>query len=199
VNKTVVHTVTPGGRIQRVTAAILVDDEAVRTVNKGKTTLTRRKRSQQELDQIRDLAAAAIGFDAKRGDTLSVQDMPFDTEVASADMPAPTWTTRIEKTVVDYSSILRPAALLLLFLLAYLFVLRPVQKHVLSMPPQLPARTEPAPQMAQMEAPSMHTPELSAGGRARAALLKEQTAEMIRQKPVNTARAVQAWLREEPS
>jgi flagellar biosynthesis/type III secretory pathway M-ring protein FliF/YscJ len=32
-----------------------------------------------------------------------------------------------------------------------------------------------------------------------AAQLKEQTIEMIRQKPVNTARAVQAWLREEPS
>jgi hypothetical protein len=69
----------------------------------------------------------------------------------------------------------------------------------MSMPPQLPARTEPAPQTAQIESPAVHTPELSSGGRARAALLKEQTAEMIRQKPVNTARAVQAWLREEPS
>jgi flagellar M-ring protein FliF len=125
--------------------------------------------------------------------------MPFETQVASAEMPAPTWTTKIQKIVVDYSSILRPAALLVLFLLAYLFILRPVQKHVMSMPPQLPARTESAPQMAQMEAPSAHTPELTGGGRARAALLKEQTAEMIRQKPVNTARAVQAWLHEEPS
>jgi flagellar M-ring protein FliF len=199
VNKSVIHTVTPGGRIQRVTAAILVDDEVVPTVIKGKTTFARHKRSQQELDQIRDLAAAAIGFDAKRGDTLSVQDMPFETQVVSAEMPAPTWTTKIQKIVVDYSPVLRPAALLVLFLLVYLFILRPVQRHVMSMPPQLPARTEPAPQTAQIESPAVHTPELSSGGRARAALLKEQTAEMIRQKPVNTARAVQAWLREEPS
>jgi flagellar biosynthesis/type III secretory pathway M-ring protein FliF/YscJ len=36
-------------------------------------------------------------------------------------------------------------------------------------------------------------------GAERAAHLKEETSEMIRQKPVHTARAVQAWLREEPS
>jgi ribosomal protein L17 len=33
----------------------------------------------------------------------------------------------------------------------------------------------------------------------RASLLKDQTIELIKQKPVNTTRAVQAWLREEPS
>ena len=33
----------------------------------------------------------------------------------------------------------------------------------------------------------------------RAHLLKEQTIELIKQKPANTTRAVQAWLREEPS
>jgi hypothetical protein len=31
------------------------------------------------------------------------------------------------------------------------------------------------------------------------AQLKEQTIELIKQKPANTTRAVQAWLREEPS
>jgi hypothetical protein len=33
----------------------------------------------------------------------------------------------------------------------------------------------------------------------RATQLREQTIETIKQKPVNTARAVQAWMREEPS
>jgi hypothetical protein len=36
-------------------------------------------------------------------------------------------------------------------------------------------------------------------GNQRAAQLKEQTIEMIKQKPMNTTRAVQAWLHEEPS
>jgi hypothetical protein len=105
---------------------------------------------------------------------------------------------QVQKTVTDYSPILRPVALLSLFVLAWLFVLRPVQKHVLSTP-KLTAPAEaalPAPQSHGLSATRTH--ELGAGT-ARAAQLKEQTVELIRQKPVHTARAVQAWLREEPS
>jgi flagellar M-ring protein FliF len=199
VNKTVTHTVTPAGRVARITAAILVDDEMVRTVVKNKVSYTRRKRTPDELDKIRNLAQAAIGFDAKRGDTITVENMSFDTDPANVDLPAPTWTTQVQKTVTDYSSVLRPVALLALFLLAWLFILRPVQKHVLTMP-QLPAASE----SASLQAPQSQvlsatiTPELGAG-RVRAAQLKEQTVELIKQKPVHTARAVQAWLREEPS
>ena len=198
VNKIITHTVTPAGRVSRITAAILVDDEMVRTVTKGKVSWTRRKRTPDELDKIRNLAEAAIGFDAKRGDTITVENMSFNTDTANVDLPAPTWTTKVQKTVTDYSSILRPVALLALFMLAWLFVLRPVQKHVLSTP-QLAAPREaalPAPQSHVLSATT--TPELGAGT-ARAAQLKDQTVELIRQKPVHTARAVQAWLREEPS
>jgi flagellar M-ring protein FliF len=198
VNKTITHTVTPAGRVARMTAAILVDDEMVKTVTKGKVSWTHKKRSQEELDQIRDLAEAAIGFDAKRGDTITVENMPFNSDEATLDLPAPTWTTQVQKTVTDYASILRPVALLALFFLAWLFVLRPVQKHVLSAP-RLATPTEaalPAPQSHALSATATH--ELGAGT-ARAAQLKEQTVELIRQKPVHTARAVQAWLREEPS
>jgi flagellar M-ring protein FliF len=198
VNKTVLHTTTPAGRVQRITAAILVDDAVVRSVQHGKVTFTRHKRSQEELGEIKDLAQEVIGFDAKRGDSISVQDMSFGTDAANLEMPAPTWTTRVQKTVTDYSSILRPVSLLLLFVVVYLFMLRPIQKHVLSTP-QIAARSDAALPASQADMVAMHAPELGAGGTVRAAQLKEQTVEMIRQKPVHTARAVQAWLREEPS
>ncbi len=198
VNKTVVHTVTPAGRVARITAAILVDDEMVRSVVKGKATYTRRKRSQEELDKIRELAEAVVGFDAKRGDTISVENISFNSDVADTDLPAATWTNKVQKTVSDYSSLFRPVSLLALFVLAWLFLVRPVQKHVLT-PAYLPPRNESAALGApQTEAMGMHPPELGRGT-VRAAQLKEQTAEMIRNKPVHTARAVQAWLREEPS
>jgi flagellar M-ring protein FliF len=196
VNKTIVHTVTPAGRISRISAAILVDDEMVKNVQKGKVTWTRRKRSQEELDKIRDLAEAAIGFDSKRGDTISVQSMPFDADMTDADVPAVNLGTQVQKAVSDYSSVLRPASLLALFVLAYLFVLRPVQKHVL-VPGQAPAM-DPALPAPQAELSGSRTHELG-GGTVRAAQLKEQTTELIRKNPVQTARAVQAWLREEPS
>jgi flagellar M-ring protein FliF len=193
VNKTVVHTVTPAGRIQRVTAALLVDDAMVKSDHGGKVTYTRQKRSQEELNKIRELAAAAIGFDAKRGDTLSVQNMSFDGNAAESGLPAPTWATQVQKTVSDYSSLLRPVSLLVLFVLAYLFVLRPVQKHALS--PGEPA-TQPA--LAAAQTQSLAAGEAS-NDTLRAAKLKEQAIELVRQKPQGTARAMQAWMREEPS
>ncbi len=198
VNKTVVHTVTPAGRIQRITAAVLVDDEIVKTVQKGKTSFTRKKRSAEEINQIKRLAEAAIGFDEKRGDSISVEDLPFDADATELDMPAVGWTSQVQKTVSDYSSLLRPLSLLVLFVLAYIFMVRPVQKHVLVATPAAPAGAEPQLQATRMEA----LPEATNDPRpevTRATQLREQTVEMIKQKPVHTARAVQAWLHEEPS
>jgi len=195
VNKTETHTVMPAGRIQRITAAILVDDAAVPTVVNGHETFKKIKRSPEELDKIQQLAAGVIGFDAKRGDTISVQNLSFDSPVTGADFVAPNWEQKAQKAVTDYSSLVRPVSLLMLFIMAYLFVLRPIQRQALA-----PGQSYQAAQ-----------PALDGAGGSRLAIgagvndtrsanqLKEQTIEMIRQKPVNTARAVQAWLREEPS
>lgn len=195
VNRTVVHTVTPAGQIQRITAAILVDDEMVKSVENGKTRYTRRKRSPQELNQIKDLAEAVIGFDAKRGDSITVQNLSFDSNLQDLDVPAASWASQVEKAVLDYSSLLRPVSLLVLFVLVYRFVIRPVQKHVLSFAPAVP-RAEPLLPNEHMESLPGVTAELSS---VRAAQLKEQTLQTLRQNPVHATRAVQAWLREEPS
>jgi flagellar M-ring protein FliF len=196
VNRTVVHTVSPAGRIQRLTAAILVDDALVRSVQKGKVTFTRRKRTPEELNQIKELAQAAIGFDEKRGDTISVQNLSFDADATDLDVAAPGWTAQVQKTVNDYSSALRPLSLLLLFVLAYIFVLRPVQKHALSAT-NLPSDAEPFLASTRVEALPGATAELP--GPVRAAQLKQETVELIKQKPQHTTRAVQAWLHEEHS
>jgi flagellar M-ring protein FliF len=197
VNKVDTHTVVPAGRIQRVTAAILIDDAIIRSVVSGKETFKRVKRSPQELEQIQQLAEGVIGFDAKRGDTISVQDLAFDSPVSAVDLPAPNWTAKAQKAVTDYSSLLRPVSLLLLFLLAYLFVLRPIQKHALG-PGQPYQATQPA-----LESGTVVNRLAGGYGGGNdtmgAKQLKDQTIELIRQKPANTARAVQAWLREEPS
>lgn len=195
VNKTTTHTITPAGRVQRVTAALLVDDAVIKNVNGKKVSYTHQKRSQDEMQKIRDLAAAAIGIDAKRGDTLSVQNMSFDGAAADDDLPAGGWTSQIQKTVTDYSSLLRPLSLLALFLLAYLFVLRPVQKQAFS-PAVVAGGAQPV--LAGGKTPTLGTgAEVPMDGAVRAAQLKAQTLDMIRQKPTGTARAVQTWMREE--
>ena len=197
VNKSIIHTITPAGRVQRITAALLVDDAVIKSVNKGKVTVTRQKRSQDELNRIQELAEAAIGFDAKRGDSISVQNLSFDSDAVDADLPAVNWATQVQKTVADYSSALKPLSILALFLFAYLLVIRPVQKHALS----------------RNELSNGLQPALAAGqgqglpGDAAAALdpvrrtaqLKQQSSELARQNPVDTARAMQMWMREEES
>ena len=196
VNKVETHTVVPAGRIQRVSAAILVDDAIVKTMQGSKTTFKKVKRSPEELQKIKELAQAAIGYDAKRGDTISVENMSFDTTVDPADIPAPNLADKVQKGVVEYTSLLRPVSLLVMFVFAYLFAIRPIQKHVMS------AVTH-APELALAAGPA--TERISSGPAEipnsirRAALLKEQTIEVIKQKPANTTRAVQAWLREEQS
>jgi flagellar M-ring protein FliF len=194
VDRTVTRTVTPAGRIQRITAAILVDDAMVKTNRGGKPVYERKPRTAEELAKIRDLAQAAIGFDANRGDVLNVQDMAFNGNAADADLPPATLATKIQKTVTDYSSILRPVSLLLLFLLAYIFVLRPIQKHALA-PSALGSGMQPALAGANHQAlPGASEP---IDSNIRAAQLKQQTVEMVRQNPTDSARALRAWVREE--
>lgn len=195
VDRTVTRTVTPAGRIQRVTAAILVDDEVVKTVRGGKTTYSRQPRSQEKLAKVRELAQAAIGFDAARGDVISVQNISFDANTADNEVATPTWATKVQKTVTDYSSVIRPVSILLLFMFAYLFLLRPVQKHALA------AAALPAGGQQALGAPaarqSLTGGDDSADGHARAAQLKKQALELARQKPADAARALRVWVREE--
>jgi flagellar M-ring protein FliF len=198
VNRVVTRTVTPAGRIQRITAAILVDDATVKSTQGGKVTYAKHKRTPEELNKIQQIAEAVIGFNAKRGDTISVEDMSFDSNGADAELPAPNWIEKQGKNISSYSSLLRPASLLVLFLLAYMFVVRPIQKQALA-PVHAPAAPQPElasnPGLEQLPMGSVE-PRL---GNQRATQLKEQTIEMIKQKPMNTTRAVQAWLHEETS
>jgi flagellar M-ring protein FliF len=198
VNREVLHRVTPAGQLSRVSAAILVDDAVVKTVVGDKVTFARHSRSQATLNQIQQLAQAVIGFDAKRGDTITVQDMAFAADDDEANAAAPRLAERVQQAVSNYSSLLRPMSLLVLFLMAYLFVLRPIQKRALG--PGAPLIAEPPllgpPATADLLPLGVTAP---AEATLRAGQLKEQTIEMIKQKPADTARAVQAWLREETS
>ncbi len=197
VNKTVLHTIQPAGRIRRLTAAILVDDADEKNQAGGKVTYARRKRSADELRKIQELAQAAIGFDTARGDTVSVQNMSFQSGLTS-EVAAPSPIDRARKTVSDFSSVLRPAALLVLFLMVYLFMLRPIQKQALGTPKLVQAT---ASQIAAQPTPEQlaASPAADINPAQRAVQLKQQTIELIKHQPVDTARAVQAWLREEPS
>ncbi len=193
VNKTVTHSTEPAGRIRRVSAALLVDDAVIHKVGpKGKVQDVRVKRSPEELKQLQDLATSAIGLDTARGDVLTIEDMSFEQPVA-ADIPAPSLAEKLRKGLNDYAIAVRYGSLLCLFLLGYMLMVRPVQKRALAM--ALP-EPETMPLLAGMEAPQL--PPINPGEDAlRSGALKDQLVQLVKAEPVNSARAVQAWLRED--
>lgn len=191
VNKVRRHTIEPAGRIKRVTAALLVDDAVTRTRDKsGKWSETRLKRSPQELQQIQSLAQNAIGLDTTRGDVITVQNLSF-ASTPESDVPVANFVDKARKGLSDYSTIVRYAMLLILFVLTYVLMLRPVQKKVLAQEvivPKQPVLPEPEVMKASL-GPS------AASSNARA--LKEQLGQQVHAEPQTTARLLQAWLREE--
>ena len=89
VNKTVVHTVMPAGQIQRVSAAILVDDTVTKTVQGGKTVYTRRKWTPDELSKIQGHRGSGHRLRCQARRYRHRPEMPFDSEnVAVGSCPA---------------------------------------------------------------------------------------------------------------
>ena len=76
VSKTVRHLVENPGKVRRLTAAIVVNDRMMQAPGKGTPTRWQ-TRSQDELRNLTALAQAAVGFDASRGDVVTVQDLAF--------------------------------------------------------------------------------------------------------------------------
>ncbi|MBZ5495423.1 MAG: flagellar M-ring protein FliF [Acidobacteriia bacterium] len=129
VSKLVRHTVQPKGSIQRVSLAVLLDYKTVYSkAADGKQAATFAPHTKEELDTYRKLVLATIGYNDKRGDTVTLENMPFFTEPALEEdgKPLPLY--------IRYQYYLIPAmkyaAYLVLFLLAYLLLVRPVRKRI---------------------------------------------------------------------
>ena len=130
VSKTLRHTTDPAGRIQKIAAAVLVDDFVEVKDEKGKTSEMRRKRTPEEMKQIEDLAKAAIGFDAVRGDVLSVQNVSFVNAPIEKTIP-PAIVERVRVVAEKWIWLGRYVVLLALFGIVYMLVLRPVKEQLM--------------------------------------------------------------------
>ncbi len=88
-NRTIAHVVNPAGRVSRLTVAVVVDDKQVAGKD-GKIQSV--PFSKQELARMTDLTKNAVGFDAKRGDSVSVINEAFQ-HAPDAAMPSsmPFW------------------------------------------------------------------------------------------------------------
>jgi flagellar M-ring protein FliF len=159
------------------------------------------------MKQIEDLAKAALGFDATRGDQISVQNIAFQSAPVEK-LDAPPLTERVRVVTERWTGMLRYVALFGLFLMVYFLVLNPVKKQVLAAFEAAPAAALPAgagnPALGAASAP-----ELPAGSRAglgagtaadpqlqRALNMRQQVVSNVKADPESAGRLVQNWLGE---
>jgi len=194
VNKIVRHSSEPAGRLKRLAVAVLVDD----AFNPGNKSNPRQKRSPEELKSIEEIAKASVGFDSARGDILTVQNITF--QVIPVEVPVP--PTKIQKVrtiLMDWSGYIRMAAMLLLFGVTYLLVLRPVKKQIIKALNSADHRAELASAtVASAAALSEPMAEEGVGG-SDVKKLKAEISTRVKQEPLSASRLVQSWLREEGS
>jgi flagellar M-ring protein FliF len=198
VSKSLHHTVEPAGRVRRITAAVLVDDVLETTTQGSKHVTTRRKRSPEEMQQIEQLARAAIGVDPQRGDVLAVENLSFQ-QNAPEIPPPPSRTEHLWLVLQPWSWTLRYLGLAALFLVIYWLVLRPVKRQALAAFRELPGR------VAGRLGGSNNVAGTLAGtgeratdeGGKRANHLKRLLTEKVKAEPETASRLLQGWVRQE--
>ena len=133
-DRTLQHTRQSGGRIARVTTAVLVD-HIPRANAEGK--LVPQPLSDAELARVEALVKQAVGFNAERGDSVSVMNAPFVRETTPV-VAAPLW----EQPVAQNALRLVLGALIILVLV--FAVLRPTLRQITGAGKK-PATAEPPP------------------------------------------------------
>jgi flagellar M-ring protein FliF len=217
VSKTLRHTIDPAGRVKKIAAAVLVDDVIDVKEEKGERKENRRKRTPEEMKQIEDAARAAIGFDVSRGDVLSVQNISFLSAPWEKPAPVPA-VERVRVVAEKWIWLVRYGLLLLLFLLIYMLVLRPVKNQLLRTFQQAPAAAGSTQRLATAGAAesggqAVSTAETELLSEAelerelgqttteiqRVVQLKKHLTDKVKRDPGPASQLVRHWLRDKPA
>ena len=91
-DRTISHVSDPAGRLARLTVAVVVDDKLAAAVAGAASGARDVPFTPQELQHLTDLVKNAVGFDAARGDSVSVINQAFHRNAAPDAAPAtPLW------------------------------------------------------------------------------------------------------------
>jgi flagellar M-ring protein FliF len=126
VSKKTTRLVKPVGDIERLSVAVLIDDAMNVELRDGELIREPRKRTADELDTIKKIVQASVGFRADRGDIIEVANLSFDTSSAmvSEYLQKKQKTEDLIQTAIKYGSYV------LVFLLIFFLVIRPVIKKL---------------------------------------------------------------------
>jgi len=137
ISRTTKTEVIEGGRVNRISVAVLVDGTYARNAN-GESVYT--PRDKEELDRIAALVRSAIGFDQRRGDQVEIVNLRFaELPQTFADTPKG-WLSIGEFTKDDIMRGIELVVMGFLGLIVLFFVIRPLVRRIVT-PDTPPAGT----------------------------------------------------------
>jgi flagellar M-ring protein FliF len=120
--------VTEGGRVNRVSVAVLVDGSYSRN-DKGEQVY--QPREKEEIDRIAALVRTAIGFDQKRGDQVEIVNLRFADVPANVIIEPTGLMSYVQFTKADVMHWVELFVMSVLGLLVMLFVVRPLVRRII--------------------------------------------------------------------
>ena len=129
ISRTTKTEVIEAGRVNRISAAVLVDGIYSKN-DKGEVAY--QPRPKEELDRIAALVRSAIGFDAKRGDQVEVVNLRFAETTPSPINEMTGWMSYLQFTKDDIMGAAEKGVMALLGLVVLFMVVRPLVRRVIT-------------------------------------------------------------------
>ena len=192
VAKTVRHLVENPGKVRRLTAAIVVNDRLMQESGKG-TAARWQGRSQDELRNLTALAQAAVGFDASRGDVVTVQDLAFEENRAQT---APSMPAQMMSKVEASPLLVKYLSLLIGLMAVLAFGVRPALRKAVAAGKGAAYELAGAAGAGRAALPQ---PEVAVPDDAhiRTQEIFQQVTSQLKQEPAQTSRLLQSWIHSE--
>jgi flagellar M-ring protein FliF len=206
ISRTTRTEVLEGGRVKRLSVAVLLDGVYAKAAN-GEATY--QPRPQEEIDRIAALVRTAVGFDKNRGDQLEVVNLRLAETPVAAPAPAePLMTTLFSPSKEDLLRLIEIGVIALLTLIVLFTVVRPMVRKMLGIE-KTPRRGAAAalasaggpgdgfemPNIARDGATAKMIEMAKAQGQIQAESL-ERIGDMVRSNPQETVSVLRNWIHE---
>ena len=125
VDRIISHTSNPVGTIQRLSVAVVIDDKRV-TADDGSVSKT--PYSDEEIERFVNLVQETIGFDANRGDTVSVVNASFLEVEAPVVEEVPAWQSLLSEAWIV--NLIKQVLGAIGVILVYFILVRPLMRSL---------------------------------------------------------------------
>jgi len=212
ISRTVRNVVREAGEIKKLSVAVLVDGTTVLN-EEGETVY--QPRTEQEIQQLTALVRSAVGFDANRGDSVEVVNLPFAVVDTNEEFYDESLLLGFEKNkLVEFAQIVTVAVMMILVVMLILkpMVNRLLETEAAEIDSDLDADLLAArPMSPALAAPDGSTPEMLAGeegaeeslidiqgveGKVKASSIKK-VEEIVENYPAETVSVIRSWMTQE--